>query len=91
MRASVCRESQFSFLKTSISRKHAYRVLHSRFPPFGFVLQPVWSEDHVLHELWRTSGRLRPRRFVLGSVESEHWPVNFPRGPDSQELISESF
>ena len=32
-----------SFFKTSISRNHAYRVLHSRFPPFGFVLKPFWS------------------------------------------------
>merc|ERR1711976_609236 len=27
---------------TSISQNHAHRVLHSRFPPFGFVLKPVW-------------------------------------------------
>ena len=34
---------RFCIFKTSISRKHAYRVLHSRFPPFGFVLKPFWS------------------------------------------------
>ena len=32
-----------SYFKTSILRNHAYRVLHSRFPLFGFVLKPVWS------------------------------------------------
>ena len=30
---------QKSFFKTSISRNHAYRVIHSRFPPFGFCLK----------------------------------------------------
>ena len=39
------------YFKTSISRNHAYRVLHSRFPPFGFVLKPVWSMDVALREL----------------------------------------
>ena len=38
-----CRGSRFSVLKTSTSQNHAYRVLHSRFPPFGFVLKPLWS------------------------------------------------
>ena len=34
---------QKPFFKTSISWNHAYRVLHSRFPPFGFVFKPCWS------------------------------------------------
>ena len=41
--------SEKSFFKTSISRNHAYRVLHSRFPPFGFVLKPFWSIHMVFH------------------------------------------
>ena len=40
--------------QTLISRNHASRVLHSRFPPFGFVLKPVWSIHMVLGELWRS-------------------------------------
>ena len=39
--------------KTSISQNHAYVVLHSRFPPFGFVCQPLRSDTYVLHESWR--------------------------------------
>ena len=39
------------FLKTSISRDHAYRVLRRRFPPFGFVLKPVWSIHMFVGEL----------------------------------------
>ena len=35
--------SGFLIFKTSISRNHAYRILHSRFPPFGFVLKPFRS------------------------------------------------
>ena len=51
---------RFLNFKTSISRNHAYRVLHSRFPPFGFVLKPFWSIHMILRQLWRTSGRPRP-------------------------------
>ena len=29
--------------EASISRNHAFRVLHSRFPPFWFVSKPIWS------------------------------------------------
>ena len=52
----VMAESCLSFdlvSETSISRNHAYVVLHSRFPPFGFVFQPLWSDTHVSDELWR--------------------------------------
>ena len=39
--------------KTSISRNHAHCILHSRFPPFGFIWKPVGSIRRILHELWR--------------------------------------
>ena len=42
-----------SLFKTSSSRNHADRVLHSRFPPFGFVLKPVWSVHMFVGELQR--------------------------------------
>ena len=42
-----------SFFKTSISQNYVYRVLHSRFPPFGFVLKPIWSVHMFLGKFWR--------------------------------------
>ena len=45
----------------SISRNHANVVLHSRFPPFGFVLKPVVSIYMVLGELRRNRVRASPR------------------------------
>ena len=41
----------------SISRNHVSFVLHSRFPPFGFVLKPVGSIYMVLGELRRNRAR----------------------------------
>ena len=58
---NTCIPGDTLIFKTSISRNHAYRVLHSRFPPFGFVLKPVWLVHMFLGELWWTSGRLRPK------------------------------
>ena len=47
-------DTSFHVFKTSISRKLANIVLHSRFPPFGFVLKPFWSVHMFLRELCRT-------------------------------------
>ena len=41
--------------QTSISRNHASRVLHSRLPPFGFVLKPVWSFHMHFHRVMADS------------------------------------
>ena len=51
----------------SISRNHASFVLHSRFPPFGFVLKPVGSIDMVLGELRRN--RVRAPRELIPLLE----------------------
>ena len=58
------------FVKTSISRNHAYRVLHSRFPPFGFVLKPVWSVHMFFHMIMADSCQSLRRLALLGEGES---------------------
>ena len=72
--------SKFVFLKTSISRNHACRVLRSRFFPFGFVLEPFRSIYMFLKELlWiRVKRHLSKHRFheIMPIVFSI---VDFPR------------
>ena len=61
------------FFKTSFSRNYAYRVLHGRFPPFGFVLKPFWSIHMFLRELWQTSGRSPTSLKDVLFVPNENW------------------
>ena len=84
---------QKSFFKTSISRNHAYRVLHSRFPPFGFVLKPIWS-IHLFFNMIMADSRqksfcgsiffprpqLRTRSLVILRGLGWHWGPGPPRG-----------
>ena len=60
---------QKSFFKTSISRNHAYRVLHRRFPPFGFVLKPVWSIHMFLNMIMADSSQ---KSFFKTSISRYH-------------------
>ena len=39
------------FQEHVISRNHAHCILHSRFPPFGFIWKPAGSIPCVLHVL----------------------------------------
>ena len=61
----------------SISRNHASFVLHSRFPPFGFVLKPVGLIDMVLGELRRKRVRASPRNYLHRGLTS--WEEGPPR------------
>ena len=55
--------------KTSISRNYGHRVLHSRFPPFGFVLKPAWSVHIIFRRVLVDSCQ---KSFFKTSISRNH-------------------